>query len=640
MKSIKKRWTTLALCFTMFFLVGILNTKFVMASDDFTIESSSVKNGSVIISFDTLTSPTINDFSIPYTINGESISKLSIRSISSLDYTGKRFQINFDPILATNVQQNINFYLNYKPGSYSTEKIFKLVLPASIEESIKILSSTNGSMIIEFDTAKTDITLNDFTANLRIDGENKGNIPLSRVLYVPGYNKRFELYYEKIQTTNYYQKIDIDIRYKNGIAKTSSYTLYASGNTSDSNDEKDANFDYSNREAAPFYIKDLKNGEVLIRFKNELKSNPKLQDFSAECYIDGKYNSMLKFEDVDEDSVRYTTDFTLYFQELEATNKVQNVVIVLFYKYNYQPVKESFDLLASDIQGDLDITIKEVKEFKSKLVIPTITIKEQSKNSLLESTKSNTEYIRLEAPAGFVWSKKAYISGKDGFQGAAEYDIRYDTIKKEQQSNILLLGLLGLPSNRSKAGILYLDDLELTSTSDSSFGDVNIRISGAGIPYERITIGKYVSSQVEKPIDVPTPTPVPQKTKFEVQVTNNYPQMNVNGTLVSIDAPPYLVDGRMMLPVSHITSAFGISSKDVIWNGINRTVTIIDNHNTIMLTIGSKIMQINGTPVIMDTPAVIVNERTFIPISFLGNALGFVSSWDDITKTATLTTER
>ena len=55
------------------------------------------------------------------------------------------------------------------------------------------------------------------------------------------------------------------------------------------------------------------------------------------------------------------------------------------------------------------------------------------------------------------------------------------------------------------------------------------------------------------------------------------------------------------------------------------------------MTIGSKTMYINGTPVSMNTSAAITNERTFLPVRDLANAIGISAvNWTEASGTVTL----
>ena len=103
------------------------------------------------------------------------------------------------------------------------------------------------------------------------------------------------------------------------------------------------------------------------------------------------------------------------------------------------------------------------------------------------------------------------------------------------------------------------------------------------------------------------------------------PTVRVNGTVVEYpDAEPYVDEnGRTMIPVRFVTEELGA---DVKWNGKTRTATISKNGITVDITIGSpdlKVTQNGSTKTVkMDTAAVLKNDRTYVPIRYVAEALG------------------
>ncbi|MBQ9092320.1 MAG: hypothetical protein IJY52_08675 [Anaerotignum sp.] len=111
-----------------------------------------------------------------------------------------------------------------------------------------------------------------------------------------------------------------------------------------------------------------------------------------------------------------------------------------------------------------------------------------------------------------------------------------------------------------------------------------------------------------------------------------------NGKKVEMDTAAYLSkDGYTMLPVRAVANAFGVHPKNVIWNAEDKTVTLLNGQQIIMMKAGEKKILENGT--ILETSAAmeIVNGRAFLPMRDLGNVLGATNiTWDNETKTAFL----
>lgn len=75
-----------------------------------------------------------------------------------------------------------------------------------------------------------------------------------------------------------------------------------------------------------------------------------------------------------------------------------------------------------------------------------------------------------------------------------------------------------------------------------------------------------------------------------------------------------------MVPIRALAEAF---DADVKWNNDDRTVTIKYENETIVMTVGEKDYTINGETATMDTEAVIQGDRTYVPIRFAAEAMGF-----------------
>jgi len=124
-----------------------------------------------------------------------------------------------------------------------------------------------------------------------------------------------------------------------------------------------------------------------------------------------------------------------------------------------------------------------------------------------------------------------------------------------------------------------------------------------------------------------------------VKVTVGANEMAVGQGTVALEVPAYIANGYTMLPVRAVADALSNDAATVIWNGETKTVTIAFGARIISMTIGSKVMNINGVEIGMNAAPEITNNRTFLPLRDLGYALGLTDAdiaWDDTTKTATL----
>lgn len=100
----------------------------------------------------------------------------------------------------------------------------------------------------------------------------------------------------------------------------------------------------------------------------------------------------------------------------------------------------------------------------------------------------------------------------------------------------------------------------------------------------------------------------------------------VDGRALDFDAPPRVIDGRTLVPMRAIFEALGA---EVLWDSATRTVTGIRGATTVTLSIGSTQALLSGQPATLDVPAQIFAGRTFVPLRFVGEALGADVVWDD-----------
>lgn len=93
----------------------------------------------------------------------------------------------------------------------------------------------------------------------------------------------------------------------------------------------------------------------------------------------------------------------------------------------------------------------------------------------------------------------------------------------------------------------------------------------------------------------------------------------VNDHIVYSDVYPYIKNNRTYVPIRFIAEELGY---DVKWDGANRKVTMTNDGTTVELTIGSNKMKVNGKTVLLDAPAEIRDDRTFVPLRAIAEAFG------------------
>lgn len=99
------------------------------------------------------------------------------------------------------------------------------------------------------------------------------------------------------------------------------------------------------------------------------------------------------------------------------------------------------------------------------------------------------------------------------------------------------------------------------------------------------------------------------------------------------DMPAVIVDGRTMLPMRLIAQALGC---EVLWDEASSQAFIISDTSTVMFSLSAKTAYKNGEPLNLDVPALLINDRTMLPVRALANALDLEVVWNESTRTVSI----
>ncbi|MCH5185685.1 MAG: hypothetical protein J1F64_06120 [Oscillospiraceae bacterium] len=106
----------------------------------------------------------------------------------------------------------------------------------------------------------------------------------------------------------------------------------------------------------------------------------------------------------------------------------------------------------------------------------------------------------------------------------------------------------------------------------------------------------------------------------------------INGDTVSVIDPdntsvtPIIVNDRTLVPIRYISEAFGAR---VDWNAETRTADITKGNDKVSITVDADKFIVNGAEKELDSPAVIYEGRTMVPIRAVLEAFGKKLYWDD-----------
>ncbi len=112
----------------------------------------------------------------------------------------------------------------------------------------------------------------------------------------------------------------------------------------------------------------------------------------------------------------------------------------------------------------------------------------------------------------------------------------------------------------------------------------------------------------------------------------------INGKMLQTSVPAYIENDRVMLPMRSIFEALGA---EVEWNGDTREVTAMKDGTIIVLKIDADIIDVNDaygnkTQVKIDSPAVIRDDHTMVPLRAVSETLGYSVNWNGEAQTVTI----
>lgn len=109
-------------------------------------------------------------------------------------------------------------------------------------------------------------------------------------------------------------------------------------------------------------------------------------------------------------------------------------------------------------------------------------------------------------------------------------------------------------------------------------------------------------------------------------------RIKVDGEQVQLEVPPFIQDGRTMVPLRAIAEMLDI---EIDWDEEERSITYINHeglhftlvigHEYVMISrqvIFEEVAASDENLVLLDAPPMIVGDRTFVPLRFIAESLG------------------
>ncbi|WP_233184922.1 copper amine oxidase N-terminal domain-containing protein [Paenibacillus sonchi] len=111
--------------------------------------------------------------------------------------------------------------------------------------------------------------------------------------------------------------------------------------------------------------------------------------------------------------------------------------------------------------------------------------------------------------------------------------------------------------------------------------------------------------------------------------------VQVNSKAVKFpDAKPYYEDNRVLIPIRFVSEALGAE----VGYGTDRVVTIKQGAKTVVMKINSKTVTVDSVVKELDVPARLEQNRTYVPLRFISEALGAQVGWNQQQHLVTITT--
>lgn len=183
------------------------------------------------------------------------------------------------------------------------------------------------------------------------------------------------------------------------------------------------------------------------------------------------------------------------------------------------------------------------------------------------------------------------------------------------------------------------DSIEIYSKSSVQYDeefDEDIETFSAGTYFVLNESGTYVIEAGQIPISplpfivVVTGTNNTSNVTPSKPISNNTIKVMFKGSELKFTLPIINRDERTFYPMRELLESLGAT---VEWNGATKTAIGTLRDKRVEFDIGSDTYRVNGISHKMDTKAFIEGEKTYIPIRYACEGLGFAVKWDETTKT-------
>ncbi len=209
-------------------------------------------------------------------------------------------------------------------------------------------------------------------------------------------------------------------------------------------------------------------------------------------------------------------------------------------------------------------------------------------------------------------------SSSSGFSGSYNYPVSTSEVNN---------GDVKLSDSNAVEG----ESVTATVTPDNGYGVAEVIVTdedGNIIPVEFIGNGQYTFVMPDGEVSVE----VVCKPAITMKIGDT--ELNIFGKIVKNDVAPIIGEGnRTMLPIRAVANALGA---DVYWDADNQKVTIVKDGKVIEVFIGKDYAFVDGERIQLDAKAYIENDRTYLQVRFVTEALDAEVIWDPVKRMITI----
>lgn len=169
-------------------------------------------------------------------------------------------------------------------------------------------------------------------------------------------------------------------------------------------------------------------------------------------------------------------------------------------------------------------------------------------------------------------------------------------------------------------------ELDKITAKDKDGKEVKLKAEKDGTYSFTMPKGGVTVDTTFKQAEGPTNTDKPAAATKTIILQIGSTAVLVDEQAIINDVAPVIHNDRTLVPIRVITEALG---GQVAWNEAAKEVALTVNGKEIKMTIGKVLEKYGVAPVI-------IGGRTFVPVRFVADELGAVTTWDDATKTVAI----